>query len=167
MSHMWMSHVAHMNESVAHMNESCHSYEWVMSHRNAWNIRVIGPCNCRDYSPRPHWFLCVTWLIHMCNMTQSHLSFWMPLDVPLIRETWLIHRCDMTVWHMTYWYMTCGMCVTWLIATWRIHTRDVIWCICAALLLSIHTCDMTHSYVRHDLFIRETWFFHTWDMTRS
>jgi len=47
MSHIWMSHVTHMNESchtyewvmshiwmslVTHMNESCHTYEWVMSH---------------------------------------------------------------------------------------------------------------------------------------
>ena len=47
MSHMWLSHVTHMNESchtyewvmshiwmspVTHTNESCHTYEWVMSH---------------------------------------------------------------------------------------------------------------------------------------
>jgi len=47
MSHIWMRHVTHMNEScytyewvmshiwmshVTHMNESCHTYEWVMSH---------------------------------------------------------------------------------------------------------------------------------------
>ena len=46
-SHVWTSHVTHMNESchtyewvvshirmshVTHMNESCHTYEWVMSH---------------------------------------------------------------------------------------------------------------------------------------
>jgi len=46
-SHVWMSHVTHMNASchtyewdmphmwmshVTHMNESCHTYEWVMSH---------------------------------------------------------------------------------------------------------------------------------------
>ena len=46
-SHIWMSHVTHMNVSchtyewvmahiwmshVTHMNESCHTYEWVMSH---------------------------------------------------------------------------------------------------------------------------------------
>ena len=47
MSHIWMSHVTHMNESchtyewvmwhiwmshVTHMNESCHTYKWVTSH---------------------------------------------------------------------------------------------------------------------------------------
>ena len=53
MSHIWMSHVTHMNASrhtyewvmshiwmrhVTHMNASCHTYEWVMSH--AWTSRV-------------------------------------------------------------------------------------------------------------------------------
>jgi len=74
-------------------------------------------------------FTCVTWLIHMCDMTHSyvwHDSF--------MCVTWLIHMCDMThslcdmthscVWHDSF------ICVTWL----------------------IHMCDMTHSYVRHDSF---------------
>ena len=55
MSHMWMRHVAHMNEScrthewvmshtwmihVAHMNDSCRTHEWVMSH--TWMSHVLG-----------------------------------------------------------------------------------------------------------------------------
>jgi len=31
----------------------------------------------------------------------------------------------------------------------------------------IHMWDMTHSYVRHDSFICETWLIHMWDMTHS
>ena len=34
-SHIWMSH-------VAHMNESCHTYEWVMSH--TWMSHVSHSC---------------------------------------------------------------------------------------------------------------------------
>jgi len=49
MSHIWMRHVTHMNESchtyewgmshirmshVTHMNEPCHTYEWVTAHMN-------------------------------------------------------------------------------------------------------------------------------------
>jgi len=66
-SHIWMSHVTHVNESyhtcewvmlhiwmshVTHVNESCHTYEWVMSHMwmshiTHWNvsnthIRITG-----------------------------------------------------------------------------------------------------------------------------
>jgi len=77
-------------------------------------------------------FICVTGLIHMCDMTHScvwHDSF--------ICVTWLIHMrvmcmCDMIhsyvcpvyvyVWHDSF------MCVTWL----------------------IRTCDVTHSGVWHD-----------------
>ena len=34
MSHIWMSH-------VTHMNESCHTYEWVMSRRHAIHLRHL------------------------------------------------------------------------------------------------------------------------------
>ena len=68
-------------------------------------------------------FVCVTWLIRMCDMTHSyvwHDSF--------ICVTWLIRMCDMThsyVWHDSF------IRVTWL----------------------IRMCDMTHSYVWHDWFV--------------
>jgi len=72
-------------------------------------------------------FICVTWRIHMWDMT--HLYVW---HDSLICVTWLIHLCDMThsyVWHDAF------ICVTWL----------------------IHMCVMTHSYVStirlYDLFI--------------
>jgi len=32
MSHIWMSHVTHMNKSFTHMNKSWHAHEWVMPH---------------------------------------------------------------------------------------------------------------------------------------
>ena len=97
-------------------------------------------------------FTCVTWLIHMCDVTHSyvwHDSF--------ICATWLVHMCDMThsyVWHDSF------ICVTWLVhicdATpsyvWR---NSFIWetdsFICVTWLL--HMCDVTRSYVWHDSFI--------------
>ena len=75
----------------------------------------------------------LTWLLHMCDMTQSyvwHDSF--------ICVTWLLHMCDMTqsyVWHGSF------IRVTWLIHTW----------------------DMTHSYVWHDSFICVTWLLYMCD----
>ena len=80
---------------------------------------------------------CVTWLIHMCDMTPSqvcHDSF--------VFETWLVHTCKMTPSYeclyfldaavvMRQWWQHCSTCVTWL----------------------IHMCGMTPSYVRHDFFI--------------
>ena len=75
----------------------------------------------------PDSFICVTWLIHMCDMTNSyvwHDSF--------ICVTWLIHMCDMP--HSYVWHDS-SICVTWL----------------------IHTCDMTHSYVWHYSCIYVIW----------
>jgi len=72
-------------------------------------------------------FICVTWLIHMCDMTHSYVC-----HDSFICVTWLIHMCDMTqsyVWHDSF------ICVTWL----------------------IHICDRTRSYVWHDSFICVTW----------
>jgi len=64
--------------------------------------------------------ICVTWLIHMCDMTHSYV--WRD---SFICVTWLIHTCNVThyyVWHDSF------IRVTWL----------------------IHTFVMTHSYVWHD-----------------
>jgi len=103
-------------------------------------------------------FICVTWLIHMCDMTHS-----------LVRLMWSIHTCDMT--HSF-------ICVTWLMhsfvwwldpiirVTWLIHMCDMIdlyvWHVSFIHLFirSINTCDMTHS------FICVTWLIHMCDMTR-
>ena len=60
-------------------------------------------------------FICVTWCIHMCDMTRSYVR-----HDSFICATWLIYMCDMThsyVWRDSF------MCVTW----------------------RIHMCDVTHS----------------------
>jgi len=54
---------------------------------------------------------CVTWLIHMCDMTRdmTHSYAWHDSYV-----TWLIHMHDMThAWHDSF------ICVTWLV-TWLV-----------------------------------------------
>ena len=88
-------------------------------------------CVCHDS------FICVPWLLQMCDMTHSHV--W---HGSFTCVTWLIHMCYMAhshVWHDSF------TCETWF----------------------IHMCDMTHSYVRHDSFIRETWLIDMWDMAHS
>jgi len=82
-------------------------------------------------------FMCVTWLIHVCDMTHScawHESF--------MCVTWLAHVCDMTrscVWHDSF------SCMPWL----------------------FHVGDMTHPCVWEDSFMcvtetrlmqRATWY---------
>jgi len=90
-------------------------------------------------------FMCVTWLIYMCDVT--HLYAWRD---SFICVTWLIHMRDVThsyVWRDSF------ICVTWL----RLSLSFTL-CICVTLLIYmcdvwIHMCDMTQtvtcSYVWH------------------
>jgi len=78
----------------------------------------------------------VSWLIHMCAMTHSHvchdsftLPFWMPYSYVW---PWLTRRCAMTHSHVCHDSFTC---VPWL----------------------IHMCAMTHSHVCHDPFTCVPW----------
>jgi len=117
-------------------------------------------------------FICVPWLIRMCDMTHPyvwHDSF--------VRVTWLIHTSydwfirmfDMThsyVWHDSF------ICVTWLIGMCDMthsHVKRLIYNRGHALLsaLIVHMCDMTHPYVQHDSSICVTWLIHLCDMTDS
>ena len=82
-------------------------------------------------------FICVTLLVHMCEM---------------IRLPWLIHMCDVT--HLCVDHVST---VTWLVSTWDV-THSCVWL--------IHMCDMTRQYVRCDSLICVTWLIHMCDMTR-
>jgi len=97
----------------------------------------------------PIWAIAsVTWLIHMCDMTQSyvwHDSF--------TCVTWLIHICDMTH-HM------CDMTHSHVCQDWCNLRRDsfiyVTWL--------IYMCDMAHSYVCYQQLILLT---HSTVMTKT
>jgi len=70
MLHVWVSHVTHMNEScrthhVARMSESCHRYGWVMSH-----------ISCRTYE----WVMSHIWMSHVAHI-MSHIT----------SNTWMNH----------------------------------------------------------------------------
>jgi len=156
---------------LSHMNESCLTYEWVMSHiwmRHdsficdttylylsfiwdtfialtfiaLYNTKVARVCSTSDVT-HP----CVTWLIHICDMTRSHVWHDSFVCVPgLIHMLERIHSCvrhdsfiRAHVWHVSFTY------VTWL----------------------LHMLEMTHSYVWHDSFICVTWLIPMRDMTHS
>jgi len=82
MAHLWMSHVAYVNEScrtyewvmshiwishVTHMNESCYTYELVSCHTYEWVMSRIWKKPCRTYE-------CVMshiWMSHVAHMNES------------------------------------------------------------------------------------------------
>ena len=94
---------------LGHMHDAAHPYVWRVS------------------------FICVTWLIHMCDMT------WL-----IHMCTWLIHMCDMTHSHLWHDSFTCvkrlnHMCDMTLSYVWRDSSTRATWC--------FHMCDVTHPYV--------------------
>jgi len=173
MSHIWMSHVAHMNrfasgEMVGMLH---HSYVWydificVIWHLHMCDTTYLSVCHDQ--------FICVTWLIRTCDVTTSyawHDSF--------LHVTGLIPTCDMTQSYACHDSFTCEMvgvpycllalppCGTWLIdmlvmihwhvwhdslmcVTWRIHLWngwDAVSPSSAATSGTwlIDVCDMTH-----------------------
>jgi len=121
-----------------------------------WHIWCnLGAC---DITPTRPSFVCVTWLIHMSDMTHSHVRH----DTDMYHESficvpWLINICDMT--HSHVWHDSFG-CQTWLrYVPWLIHMclhMSHIWCNLSACV----KCDF-------DLFICVTWLIHMWDTTHS
>ena len=74
MSHIWMSH-------VTHMNESCHTYEWVMSH--IWMRHVT------NMNESCHTYECVMshiWMSHVTHMNESCQTYeW------VMSHIWMTH----------------------------------------------------------------------------
>ena len=109
-------------------------------------------------------FICVTWLIHMCDTTHS---LWSELSQQSARlcmsmcVTRLIHACDIR--YLFGWHASC-VCVTWLL-----HSCDMIHSYLwydssimtgADLAICMHVysdmCDMNNSYVCHNVSIHVT-----------
>jgi len=115
------------------------TYGWVMSRMWMSATLLCNVCVCDTiwsaWDVRYDLFICMTWRIHMCDMTHSHA--WHDSSICV---AWLIHMRDMThpyVWHDSF------ICVTWL----------------------IHMCGMTRSYAWHDSSICVAWLIHMRDIT--
>ena len=107
MSHVWIYHVSHMNESchthqwvmvhiwinhVTRMNQSCHTYEWVMVH--IWMIHVThNNESCHTYE----WVMSHIWINHVTHMNEScHTYQWVMVHI------WIYHVTHMNVSCHTY-----------------------------------------------------------------
>jgi len=165
---------------------TCHTYEWGFVYLGAeaclidmWGIHMCVMTHSYVWCVTCASFICVTWCIHMwgihmCVMTHSYM--W--------RVTWRIPMCDMMhsyVWHDAFIFVTYLSAETYLIhmcETCLIHMCETC-LILYGTYVTCHTyecmCDMTHSYVWYNAFIRVTcaWFIsvtwrsHTCDMMHS
>jgi len=97
--------------------------------------------NWTPYATRHDILICVTWLIHMCDLTHSYVwhdsHVWHDL---FICVTWLARGCNRTDSYVWRDLLT--------VVTRLVHTR-VTWL--------FHTCDMTPPYVWHNFFLAATW----------
>ena len=111
---------------------------------------------------RRDWLICVTWLIHKCDLTHSYAR------PNIMCAIWLIHKCDMTheIAHGITALSTCYIHYE----HWQLcdKTQSYVWhdaFICVTW--RIHMCDMTHSYGWHGSHSCVTWLIYMCDMTQS
>jgi len=165
MTHIWMSH-------DTHINESCHAYEWVMSriwmshvaHGNKPSLTVRHDSTIVDpayYYVSYHSFICVTCLIHLRDMPDSYVC-----RDSIICVAWLIYLCDRTresweevrgtrVVQVECWVDDARMgSLTHTCETWLNHWGPDLFP-CAIWLIVM--CVMTHSYICHNSLICVTW----------
>ena len=171
MSYTSKRHVTHMNASRdTHMNASRHTYKRGTPHTWKWHMTHIAApfrdqahvchdtsvchnchdlCVCHDYVP---WLMCThIYAISICMSSSStrhmrHINQWMIFSISMnhfqhINESSQAYEC-VIIWK------------TFISHIWMPHVTQnsypeyVTW--------RIHTCDMTYSYVWHDVFIRVT-----------
>jgi len=169
----WLVHMCDMMSGSCRPNKcdmivSC-AGPWrpwaIMSH----SFHVQGVVHVRDS--------CTLCLIHVWHLKHAlhmkhvlHMKQSCPIHVGITDKhvTFLIHTCvadfQQPMGHDTRMNETYG--------TWFVHmcdmTHSYLWhdlFICVTWF--IHKCDMTHSYVWHGSFIRVTWLIHMCDMTHS
>ena len=126
---------------LIYMSYMPHSYVTLLNHLEFDSFVCVTSLICIwDLIYSYAWrglFICVTWLVHMCDMTwlihMCDTSHQYVRRDSFVCVTWLIHMCDMTHLHWVTRFIHMGRHPTRSSVTWLIHM-----------------CDLTHSYVWHD-----------------
>jgi len=111
MSHIWMSHVTHMDESchtyqwvlshiwmshVTPMNESCHTYQWVLSHIGMSHVTHVNE-SCHTCE----------WVMSLTHANEScHTYGWVMSHVGLSHVTHINESCHTYGWVMSQIWMS-------------------------------------------------------------
>ena len=110
-------------------------------------------------------FICVTWLIYLCDITHSHVWHGSLMCATRIQMSDMTHSFTCVIWiYLRVWHDSFTISHMW-------HAAFI-----GATCL-IHTCDMTHSHVWHDSLmafamlldssICVTWLIRVCDITHS
>ena len=137
--------VAHSYVFHIWMRDTTHSYGW--HYPVIRDVTLVVPLKCdMTHSGVGHdSFICVTWLIHMCDMTYSSVRTTVTIVVPLM--------CDMA--HSYMWRDT-------LCSPYVCHDSFIY--VMRAMTLNVPlVCDMTYSHVGHNSVLGDvTWYWHPW-----
>jgi len=110
-------------------SEMTYSYVWHDSFLETYTSLVFrDPLWCSGWCVKQNLFICVTRLIHMCEMTHSYVSH-MNKSFFLSRMSRLIHMCKMTY---SYVWLDSFICAKWLMhmcdmTRFQRHTKDPLW----------------------------------------
>jgi len=191
MSHIWMSHVTHMNESchtyewvmshirmshVTHMNESCHAYEWVMTDMQYDPVsRVMDPIDLYIYI-----YMYIYICIYVYKLSHVHATwhiFHVRYAWVMTHESWLMSHDSwvMTtgasfaehIFHVRYADMlTCGRVLSHMNESCQICVSRV-WPLLTShgpyIFVYIYTC--TYIYIYIFVYIYINYFVCTWHGT--
>ena len=146
--------------ATRHLPLCAHPRQWWV---RQWSIKTKPTLVCIQMCDMTHlcvWldsFICVTWLIHMYDMTHSYVKQSELLFV-FMCVPWLIHMCDMThsyVWHDSFICKTkrtlvcCAL--AWVLSRkWMSHVIH--------MTESCHTYEwvMSHIWIRHVTHVTES-----------
>jgi len=151
MSHIWRSHVTHMKESchtyegvmshewrshVTHMNEPCHKYEGVMSHIWRSHVTHMYESRCKYQRDTSH-------VTHVTQMSHTHTGT--NLDIKS-KEGYT--ALDEARSEEVREYLTCAVCVSWLICVCTCVMQCVAVC-CSVLHVYtyIYVCVYVYTYI--------------------
>jgi len=183
--HFWIAHGAHVQHStmwmshVKQMKDSCQTYEWVMSHTYS---SIDGRCTQRSHVAYMNeschtykWALSHMWMSHDTRTNESWHSYeWVMSHVySRINRRWperrsRAHRREGTMSHIhSYVWHDLSICVAHSCVTHSYTWHGSFTCMIVVMYvhvcdMTIHMCDMTHSYVRHDSFISVTGLIYVW-----
>jgi len=132
MSHVWMRHVTHMNESH-------HTYGWVMSHIWVSHVTRIN-ASCHTYE----WVTSHIWMSHVTRMSESCHTY-----KCVISHVWMSDAMYINTSHVTCgWVMSHIWIVDLFLWNSEIrYTHEQSTLFRNSLYLMIHMCTTTHCYI--------------------
>ena len=160
--------MSHASATMPHLCDTTHGpHAWLSATSPIdtwyWCALARGPF-CAALLRNNTWhdsFMCVTWLIYVCDMTHSCV-----LRTSASRGPYSAALLRNNVNHGSFYAALLRTCVT----------RGLFCATCGAFSYRVtwlfYVCDMTHLCVWHDSFMcvtwsRVTWLFHVCDMTHS